>query len=67
MVILSCNANKLAQVLSISSQNKIDATQIGRVTGDGRLKIDTFIELNAMEAINSYNKSIEKGMPIEQN
>jgi len=66
-VILSCNANKLAQVLSISSQNKIDANQIGKVTADGRVKIGSFIDIDVLKAISNYNSSIEKRMPVEQN
>jgi phosphoribosylformylglycinamidine synthase len=66
-VILSCNANKLAQVLLISSQNKIDANQIGKVTDDGRLKIGSFIDIDVLKAIDKYNSSIEKRMPVEQN
>jgi phosphoribosylformylglycinamidine synthase II len=66
-VIISCHTNELAQVLSISNQNNIDATQIGVVTGDRRLKINSFINIDVLEAINNYNKSIEKWMPIEQN
>jgi selenophosphate synthetase-related protein len=64
-VIISCNSNKLAQVLSIAGQNKIDATQIGIITDDRRLKINSCIDIDALEAINSYNNSIEKRMPIE--
>lgn len=66
-VIISCNSNKLAQVLSIASRNKIDAIQIGIITDDRRLKIDSLIDIDVREATNSYNNSIEKRMPIEQN
>lgn len=66
-VVISCNESKLAQILSIANQNKIDAIQIGKVTCDKRLKIDSIIDIDVVEAINNYNNSIEKRMPIEQN
>jgi phosphoribosylformylglycinamidine (FGAM) synthase-like enzyme len=66
-VIISCNTNKLAQVISIANENKIDATQIGIITNDRRLKINSFINIDAREAGNRYNNSIEKRMAVEQN
>jgi phosphoribosylformylglycinamidine synthase II len=66
-VVISCNENELAQILSIANRNKIDAIQIGKVTGDKRLEIDSFIDIDVLEAISDYNSSIEKKMPIEQN
>jgi phosphoribosylformylglycinamidine synthase len=64
-VIISCNTNKLAQVMSISNQYKLDAVQIGIVTGDRRLKINSFIDIDVQEATSRYNNSIEKRMPVE--
>ncbi len=66
-VVISCNENKLAQILSITDQNKIEAIQIGKVTDDKRLKIDFIIDIDVLEAVRIYNNSIEKRMPIEQN
>jgi phosphoribosylformylglycinamidine synthase len=66
-VIISCSTNKLAQVLSISQKHKVDATEIGIITGDGRLKINSFIDIDVQEAVSRYNNSIENRMPIEQN
>ena len=66
-VIISCNMNKLAQVISISNEYKIDATQIGIITNDRRLKINSIIDIDAREAGNRYTNSIEKRMAVEQN
>jgi phosphoribosylformylglycinamidine synthase len=64
-VIISCNQYKLSQVLAIAHQYKIDAAQIGIVTGDKRLKIGTFIDIDMLEANRYYNEAIEKRMPVE--
>ena len=64
-VIISCNDSKLEQVLSICSKNKIDTNQIGRITADKRIKIGSFIDIATIEAIDKYNKAIERMMPIE--
>ena len=64
-VIISCSSDNLKQVLSIAQKNKIDAAQIGIVTNDRRLRMDTCIDIDTKTAINAYSKSIEKKMPIE--
>jgi phosphoribosylformylglycinamidine synthase len=66
-VIISCSIDKLPEVLSISHQHKIDANEIGIITGDRRLKINTYIDIDVQEAVTIYDKSIENKMPIEQN
>ena len=64
-VIISCNENKLAEVFSIVNSHKLDAEMIGNVTGDGRLQIDSSINVDMVQARSRYNNSIEKRMPIE--
>jgi phosphoribosylformylglycinamidine synthase len=66
-VIISCNPKHLAQVFSIFNQSKIDASQIGIVTSESRLKIGSYIDIDVVEAINRYNNAIENKMPVEQN
>jgi phosphoribosylformylglycinamidine synthase subunit PurL len=64
-VIISCSENKLTEVLSIVNSYKIDAETIGHVTNDGRLRIDSTINIDMVQAMDRYNYSIEKRMPIE--
>ncbi|RPI04031.1 MAG: phosphoribosylformylglycinamidine synthase subunit PurL [Ignavibacteriae bacterium] len=64
-VIISCTESNLKEVLSVAKKNNIDAVHIGSVTGDRRIKIDSYIDLDVVSAISAYNKSIEKRMPIE--
>jgi phosphoribosylformylglycinamidine synthase II len=66
-VIISCNPRHLAQVLTISNQSKIDAIQIGTITGESRLKIRSYIDIDVAEAISRYNNAIENKMPVGQN
>jgi phosphoribosylformylglycinamidine synthase II len=66
-VVISCAASKLAQVISISNTNKIDAKQIGKINRDRRLKIGSYIDIDIQEGTNRYNGSIEEKMPLEQN
>ena len=44
----------------------IDAKQIGIVTNDKRIGIESAIDLDVSEALKAYNETIEKRMPIEE-
>jgi phosphoribosylformylglycinamidine synthase subunit PurL len=66
-VIISCDYNNLGQVLSIAHKNKIDATKIGIVTKDQRLRVGSYIDVDVLETSTAYVNSIENKMAVEQN
>jgi phosphoribosylformylglycinamidine synthase len=65
-VIISCKPEKLTSILMEAKRFSIDAKQIGIVTKKRRLQIGKIIDLSVEEVLNTYNKSIELKMPIEE-
>ena len=65
-VIISCEPEKLQQVLSEAKGHHIDVNRIGTVTGDRLLQIGSIVNLSVIEPLYAYNKSIELRMPIEE-
>ena len=65
-VIVSCPADKVNTIMNEATKFSIDAKQIGVVTNDKRISIDSAIDLDLSEALEAYNETIEKRMPIEE-
>jgi phosphoribosylformylglycinamidine synthase subunit PurL len=65
-VIVSCKPQNLDKVLAEAIKLNIDANVIGSVNSERILRIGNSIELSVDDALNNYNSSIEKKMPIEE-
>jgi phosphoribosylformylglycinamidine synthase subunit PurL len=64
-IIISCPERNLNKVLSEAKSCRIDAKEIGIVTGDKRIKIGTKVDLSMDQVLENYNNSIGKVMPAE--
>ncbi|MGD1046031.1 MAG: phosphoribosylformylglycinamidine synthase subunit PurL [Bacteroidota bacterium] len=65
-VIVSCPADKVDNIMNEAGKFSIDAKQIGIVTNNKRIGIESAIDLDLSEALVAYNETIEKRMPIEE-
>jgi phosphoribosylformylglycinamidine (FGAM) synthase-like enzyme len=65
-VIVSCPADKVNIIMNEAGKFSIDAKQIGIVTNNKRIRIESAIDLDVSEALEAYNETIEKRMPIEE-
>jgi phosphoribosylformylglycinamidine synthase len=61
-VIVSCKPDKFVNIIDAAKNNKIDINQIGVVTGDNYLKIDSKININLDIARKIYNESLNRVM-----
>jgi phosphoribosylformylglycinamidine synthase len=66
IVIVSCPTDKVNTIMNEASKFSIDAKQIGVVTNNKRICIESAIDLDVSEALEAYNETIEKRMPIEE-
>jgi phosphoribosylformylglycinamidine synthase len=65
-VIVSCPADKVNDIMNEARKFSIDVKQIGNVTSNKRIGIESAIDLDVSEALKAYNETIEKRMPIEE-
>jgi phosphoribosylformylglycinamidine synthase len=65
-VIVSCSINLVNELLEEAKKYSIDAKQIGVVTTDKRIVIDSAIDLSIFDALKVYNETIGKRIPIEE-